>query len=86
MSSMEDEMEQPPEGEDFQAVLPPLRTRPARIPADEQAWLRPPIMTGTLPSPLTPPCPAFLAEAHAGQLAVFLFTTMHAAPYGSLAL
>lgn len=56
LSSVEEEVEETREGEEFQAVVPPLRPRPARIPADEQAWLQPPILTGT-PPPLLPPSP-----------------------------
>ena len=51
MSSVEEEIEETREGEDFQAVLPTVQPRPARIPADEQAWLQPSILTGT-PHPI----------------------------------
>lgn len=61
MSSVEDEIEETREGEDFQAVLPAVQPRPARIPADEQAWLQPPILTGIPGKPTSihhpPPLP-----------------------------
>ena len=56
LSSVEEEIEETQEGEDFHAVLPAVRQRPVTIPSDEQAWLKPPIWTGALQNP--PPCPA----------------------------
>lgn len=49
VSSVESDVEETREGEDYQAVLPTVRPRPARIPAEEQAWMQPPILTGESP-------------------------------------
>ena len=61
MSSVEEEVEETREGQDFQAELPAKRARLTRVPSEEQAWLQPPISTGTpalRPTPTnTPPPP-----------------------------
>ena len=47
MSSVEEEVEETREGQEFQAELPAKRARLTRVPSEEQAWLQPPILTGT---------------------------------------
>ena len=46
MTSVE-ELDETREGAEYQATLPPLQARPFSIPADETAWMQPPIPTGT---------------------------------------
>lgn len=49
MSSVEEEVEETREGQDFQAELPAKRPRPNTLPPEEQAWLQPPVLTGMPP-------------------------------------
>ena len=46
VNCVDSDVEETREGEDYQAVLPAVRPRPARIPAEEQIWMQPPILTG----------------------------------------
>ncbi len=46
VNSVDSDVEETREGEDYQAVLPEVRPRPARTPAEEQIWMQPPILTG----------------------------------------
>lgn len=46
VNSVDSDVEETREGEHYQAVLPAVRPRPARTPAEEQIWMQPPILTG----------------------------------------
>ncbi|KAA6418976.1 MAG: hypothetical protein FRX49_11079 [Trebouxia sp. A1-2] len=46
VNSVDSDVEETREGEEYQAVLPEVRPRPARTPAEEHIWMQPPVLTG----------------------------------------
>ena len=70
MSSVEEEVEETREGQDFQAELPAKRARLARIPPEEQAWLQPPILTGACTHPPNPYTHAYTRANRQVQMCV----------------